>query len=57
MLEIELRSYVDEQGRTPFETWVLDLDKVAQAKVTIALARLQGGNTSNVEASAKASRN
>jgi putative addiction module killer protein len=50
MLEIELRSYVDEQGRTPFETWVLDLDKVAQAKVTIALARLQGGNTSNVEA-------
>jgi putative addiction module killer protein len=49
MAEFELRSYVDENGRAPFESWVLDLDKPAQAKVTIALARLQRGNTSNVE--------
>jgi putative addiction module killer protein len=31
-------------------SWVLDLDRRAQAKLTIALARLQRGNTSNVEA-------
>jgi len=49
MPEFELRSYVDENGRAPFESWLLDLDKLAQAKVTIAPARLQRGNTSNVE--------
>ena len=47
---IELRTYVDESGKVPFEAWVLDLDKQAQAKVTIALTRLASGNTSNVEA-------
>jgi putative addiction module killer protein len=46
---IELRTYVDERGRAPFEAWVLGLDKQAQAKVTIALSRLERGNYSNVE--------
>lgn len=50
MADFELRSYVDEQGRAPFEAWVLDLDSRAQAKVTVALDRLQRGNTSNVKA-------
>lgn len=49
MAKFELRSYVDEHGRAPFEAWLLDIDHGAQAKVTIALTRLQGGNTSNVE--------
>ncbi len=50
MAEFELRTYVDEHGRVPFETWVLELNGQAQAKVTIALSRLERGNTSNVEA-------
>jgi putative addiction module killer protein len=50
MPDFELRSYVDEQGRAPFEAWVLDLDSQAQAKVTIALSRLARGNISNAEA-------
>src|SRR5258708_32630240 len=50
MPDFELRSYIDEQGRAPFEAWVLDLDSQAQAKVTIALSRLARGNVSNVEA-------
>ena len=50
MTEFELRTYVDEHGRAPFETWVLELDRQAQAKVTIALSRLERGNMSNVEA-------
>ena len=50
MPDFVLRSYVDEQGRAPFEAWVVDLDSQAQAKVTIALSRLQRGNLSNVEA-------
>src|SRR5258708_16707906 len=49
MAEFELQTYVDEHGRVPFETWILDLDGQAQAKVTIALSRLQRGNMSNVE--------
>jgi hypothetical protein len=47
--EFDLRSYVDEHGRVPFEAWILDLDRQAQAKVTIALSRLQRGNLSNAE--------
>jgi putative addiction module killer protein len=50
MAEFELRTYADEQGRVPFETWILELDRQAQAKVTIALSRLERGNMSNVEA-------
>ena len=40
---------MDEHGRVPFETWILELDGQAQAKVTIALSRLERGNLSNVE--------
>ena len=50
MAECELRNYIDDQDRAPFEGWFVDLDKQAQAKVTIALSRLALGNTSNVEA-------
>jgi putative addiction module killer protein len=50
MADFELRTYVDEQDRAPFEAWLLSLDTWAQAKVTIALDQLQRGNTSNVEA-------
>src|SRR6267154_389404 len=49
MADFALRSYVDEHGCVPFEAWILDLDRQAQAKVTIALSRLQRGNMSNVE--------
>jgi putative addiction module killer protein len=50
MVGFELRTYVDEDGRAPFETWILELDGQAQAKVTIALSRLERGNMSNVKA-------
>src|SRR5260370_23021818 len=50
MTERELRTYVDGRERAPFESWFLNLDRQAQAKVAIALSRLERGNTSNVEA-------
>jgi|SRR6266852_1998139 putative addiction module killer protein len=50
MAEFELQTYVDEHGRAPFETWILELNGQAQAKVSIALSRLERGNMSNVEA-------
>lgn len=36
MPELEIRSFVDRDGRVPFQTWVDSLD--AQAKTTVALA-------------------
>jgi putative addiction module killer protein len=41
--------YLDIRGRSPFGSWFNRLDAQAAAKVTAALARLEGGNTSNVK--------
>lgn len=49
MTDIELRSDVDHRDFTPFEDWLVDLDSQAQAKIVIALSRLERGNTSNVK--------
>ena len=49
MTEIAIRSFVDQSGRVPFQTWFLSLDVTAQAKVTIALTRLADGNRSQVK--------
>src|SRR5271154_471676 len=46
---LEVRYYLSEDGRRPFEEWFSDLDPVARAKVAIALARLEQGNLSNVK--------
>lgn len=41
---IELRQYVDWMGRNPFARWFEKLDDSAQARVTVALDRLERGN-------------
>jgi putative addiction module killer protein len=41
--------YLDEKGRSPFGLWFNNIDAHAAAKVTTALVRLEGGNTSNVK--------
>lgn len=46
---IELRGYIDEHGKKRFAEWLEDLDAPAAAKVTIALARIEQGNFSNVK--------
>ena len=46
---IELRAYVGEQGNKPFAEWLDELDAQAAAKVTIALARMEQGNFSQVK--------
>jgi putative addiction module killer protein len=45
----EIRYYVTSAGGAPFADWFADLDVVARAKVTLALARLEQGNFSNVK--------
>jgi putative addiction module killer protein len=46
---LELRYYLTPDGRSPFENWFSSLDPAAAAKVTVAVARLEQGNLSNVK--------
>ena len=43
---IELRQYIDRQGRNPFDRWFEKLDNTTQARIVTALDRLERGNTS-----------
>jgi putative addiction module killer protein len=46
---IEIRQYIDRQGRNPFQHWFQRLDETARARVAISLDRLQRGNFSQVK--------
>ena len=46
---LEIRYYLAPDGRSPFEGWFSSLDPTARAKVTVAIARLEQGNLSNVK--------
>ena len=46
---LELRYYLDGDGKSPFEHWFSGLDAAAGAKVSVALARLEQGNLSNAK--------
>ena len=46
---IELRYSVGSDGECPFEDWFVGLDSAAAAKVSVALARVEQGNLSNVK--------
>ena len=45
----EIRYYVASGGLQPFARWFAELEAVARAKVTRAIARLGQGNFSNVK--------
>ena len=42
----EIRQYIDRQGRNPFDRWLDKLDDNTQARITVALDRLERGNFS-----------
>jgi putative addiction module killer protein len=44
--EVEVRQYIDRLGRNLFERWFDRLDDSTQARVTVALDRLERGNSS-----------
>lgn len=50
---LEIRTYVDSAGRSPFDVWFAELDGAAAAKITVALARLEQGNLSNAKSVGK----
>ena len=45
----EVHYYFHGDGGSPFEDWFQDLDAISAAKVTVALARIEQGNLSNVK--------
>ena len=45
---VEIREYVDDQGRSPFGRWFDGLDARAAARVRTSLARMEAGNLSDV---------
>lgn len=46
---MDIREYLDRDGRSPFAEWFDALDPAAAAKVTVAIARIGMGNLSNVK--------
>jgi putative addiction module killer protein len=46
---MKIEEYVREDDSNPFKKWFDKLDRQAAAKVTVALARLELGNTSAVK--------
>ncbi|HXZ89232.1 MAG TPA: type II toxin-antitoxin system RelE/ParE family toxin [Candidatus Binataceae bacterium] len=49
MSEIAIRSFVEADGRVPFQVWLDALDRQAQAKIDLALYRLAQGNRAHVK--------
>jgi putative addiction module killer protein len=41
--------YLDEEGRSPFGAWFAALDAVAAARITVAVTRLENGNTGSAK--------
>jgi putative addiction module killer protein len=46
---IEIRGYIDGNGKKRFAAWFAGLDPAAAAKVTVALTRMERGNLSNTK--------
>jgi putative addiction module killer protein len=46
---LDIAEHADQDGSSPFARWFSELDAHAAAKVTVSLARLAQGNTSNVK--------
>ena len=46
---MRIREYIREDGSIPFKKWFDSLNYQAAAKVSVALARLELGNTSNIK--------
>lgn len=49
MKVIEIRQYVDRLGRNSFDQWFERLDESVQARMVVALDRLERGNFSTVK--------
>lgn len=46
---MKVQEYIREDGSSPYRKWFDSLGTQAAAKVTVAIARLELGNTSNIK--------
>ena len=46
---MNVQEYIREDGVSPYQKWFNSLDHVAAAKITVAISRLELGNTSNIK--------
>jgi putative addiction module killer protein len=46
---VQLRAYIDEQGKRPFDLWLEQLEAEAVSRITIALTRIELGNFAQVK--------
>ncbi len=46
---MRVREYIREDGSNPYKKWFDSLDAQAAAKISVAKARLELGNTSNIK--------
>jgi putative addiction module killer protein len=53
MVVLEVREFVDPEGRSPFGIWFDRLDAVSAARVAVSLARLEAGSLSTTKAVGK----
>lgn len=49
LFNMKVQEYIREDGSNPYQKWFDSLDAQAAAKVTVAKARLELGNTSNIK--------
>lgn len=48
-MAIHVKEYVREDGTNPYKSWFDGLDTQAAVKITVVVARLELGNTSNIK--------
>jgi len=46
---MKVREYIREDGSSPYQKWFESLNATAAAKITVAKARLETGNISNIK--------
>lgn len=49
MAYMRVREYIREDGSNPYKKWFDSLDAQAAARISVAKARLELGNTSNIK--------
>jgi putative addiction module killer protein len=49
MKNFNVQEYIRKDGSSPFRKWFDSLDIMAAGKITVAMYRLESGNTSNIK--------
>lgn len=46
---MKVQEYLSPDGSSPYQKWFVQLDAAAATKVTVAVLRMEQGNTSNIK--------